>query len=697
MFAAANGDLPLATRRAARQAAEGIQADIVTRVPALALPDGRRREIAREGALWRFIYTFARLDQQPGGSWSRSIVQWMNEIWAGDHDEIYRDPNMRRRGGTDLTCYAVDGLVGTLRAHLTPVDTAEVLVHNEAVRRAFRELAGKLGFKGGSGTGMPGAAAADVKIRHTAMTVIAALRYRQGHDRAVSATHELRRCLTYLAEDLSHWSVDRAFPFGMAMACAKLAELLGTDLVDHLEPALVTDVRAKLEQELPTMIEALESQPDHVRYLPPPPSSSCHPRPPFFQPYCNFWRMERSGFLMYVGFAVQEDGRALIELVGKHLGRRFVQCFNELLADVAPFDPTAPEASLIRFHRGDESVPRDWGLTGELTALLELPAVQELIVDGDPARRRDLDAKRSALRAGLLATFDSYSEHTSLFAYAQGASILRAWQVFGTSTVTRRDLDALDASIDRLRNQQMTEWDLDQHIRQCVVHPAGDPSTVDVDSIRELLVAKLESGEYIESDAAWEAIASKAALLDARCSESLWRPSASDPAVAQLHSLLGSQGENLRRALDVGDDYDPGAFGDHLAGWGFRVARLRLSAHGAGAEVITPPDGSPSPSRAQSSDTYDVVTAGEAMLRVPKGRVAAVCQELHRLIRPGGLLMVSIRTKDHALIDLQGRFVQFYRDDLGLRQLLRRIGFENPIVLQSGTSPWVSLFARRKA
>jgi Phosphotransferase enzyme family len=259
MFAAGNRALPMATRRAALRAAHAVRADLEAEFPTLKLPEADAGRIYRREALWRFVYTFTRLDQQPGGSWARTIHGWMNAVWAGDEDQIYRNPNMRRQGGTDLTCYTMDGLVTFLRQHLATKDAAEVFTDNEVLSRAFHGLKGKIGFQGGSGTAIPGTAHADVKIRHTVMTVLAVLRYRQGHDGAVGAVEVLRSSLTYLADYLQYWAKDGAHTFGMAMACVKLRELLDTDIVSHLDEAPVDRVRTELTRVIPEMLEALEN------------------------------------------------------------------------------------------------------------------------------------------------------------------------------------------------------------------------------------------------------------------------------------------------------------------------------------------------------------------------------------------------------------------------------------------------------
>jgi hypothetical protein len=698
MFAAGNRRLPMATRRAALRAAKQIQADLVTAYPKLGFSDKEAAEIYRREVLWRFVYTFIRLDQQPGGCWSRTLHGWMSAIWAGDENEIYRDPQMRRRGGTDLTCYTMDVMVRLLRDHLEPRETAAVLIDNEVLSRAFNGLRAKIGFQGGSGTGIPGTAHADVKIRHTVMTVLATLRYRQGHDHAVGAIEVLRNCLRYLSDYLPYWSNDRAYLLGTVLCCVKLQELLDTDVVSHLDPAMVEGVRNALSTVIQEMLEAVEGQSTDVTYLPRPrvPES---PRAPFFRPYCDFWRMERTGFLMYVSMAFGEDNKHLNESVRTTLGRRFVQCFDEVLADVEPWDAAAPERSLIRYHRGPNA-PRDWGLSAELAALLTMPAVADLVAADDDAARKHLQEKLHALRQALLATFDGHQTKPQLFTFVQSAAILQSARAFPEILLTREDLAALDTSIDNLRNLHMTEWHLHQHVQQRVVAPSGSGGSVDVDGLRGLLVAKLEAGEYIEHDGIWDQVADLAGTIEPLdgVEPPVFAPADDDPAVNQLRAILTASTDGQRRVLEVTAE-DGGSYREFLARWGHEVEELRL------------PDGSVTDRnnlqrafRQAAPGSFDAVIAGGAMMRVPRHRTPEFYAAFHRVLRPGGHLLVSIRTKDHALIDTGGRFVQYYRDHMAVQAMLRDANFETQVIQSDRPKQraasgqpyeWTHLFCRK--
>jgi hypothetical protein len=161
-----------------------------------------------------------------------------------------------------------------------------------------------------------------------------------------------------------------------------------------------------------------------------------------------------------------------------------------------------------------------------------------------------------------------------------------------------------------------------------------------------------------------------------------------------LRGLLG-HADVASPVLDVASDGGPITFAQYLAEWGFPVAILRLSADGSSSHIECPDANATTADRSLSDGSYAAATLGEAILRVPKSRVPALCADVFRLLRVGGLFMVTIRIGDHALIDTHGRFVQYFRDSSGVSRILKQAGFDEPTVLQPGTTPWITLFARK--
>src|SRR5262249_19730478 len=128
-----------------------------------------------------FAYSFLCLDQLPNGAWGKTVNNWMESLWAGDGGTITRDMRIRTNGGTDVLCSNVMNLVNHLSTTLTVQETAALLTDNGVVRRAADNIASRRGPFGGVGSRSSGRGASDVRIRHTAMALLALISDSTGH------------------------------------------------------------------------------------------------------------------------------------------------------------------------------------------------------------------------------------------------------------------------------------------------------------------------------------------------------------------------------------------------------------------------------------------------------------------------------------------------------------------------------------
>jgi hypothetical protein len=594
------------------------------------------------------------LDQLPSGGWGRGLKNWMEALWVGDEGQIMRNPDMRTSGGSDLTSYAVVGWTEFMHRHFTPQAAARLFNQNQVLYRASENLARRIGFEGGTGTGRASHAHADVRIRHTAMTALALMHYQIGHDYGSAATDVLAENFRYLVRYLPQWKRDTPHIFASVMASTKLAELVATD-VGRVGQGLADDLRDVLAAVLTEMVLWLEHEPRDIKYRPHPRHEESIPRPPLFVPYGNFWRMERANLLMYLGFAVNREGTGLLEPVGGRLGSRFSQCFDELLEDIAiPFDSNDPEASLVRYHRGPragrEAPVRDWGLSAELAALLTVPAIEELLKRHRPGQFRTIERRREALCQALLATIDRFQDLPELFRFAQSAAFLRAERAFPQVAPTEGAIRELDEAVRRAVAAGLTEVALSTLVREVVaVH-----GEVDTDALTALLVARLEAGEYVADDTEWERLAAQGRGHAAR-------RAVEDLDSADLNlSMLRRRKDDVRRALVVRDGTASHRFStaELFAAQGFSVTDIDFATFAGGG-----PEGK-----------FEAVVLGHALMYLPRTKAARVLQDLVTVVEPGGYIFATFTLGDHAIISVRGFFIQYYRDESAVRVLLEEAG-----------------------
>lgn len=96
-------------------------------------------------------------------------------------------------------------------------------------------------------------------------------------------------------------------------------------------------------------------------------------------------------------------------------------------------------------------------------------------------------------------------------------------------------------------------------------------------------------------------------------------------------------------------------------------------------------------------DTFDGIWSCASLLHIPKSQTDQTMYEFGRVLKPEGVLYLSLKEGEGEKVDKNGKFFSYYRTD-ELADLVEKTGFK---VLESYTSvddrniTWISLFARK--
>jgi len=703
IFAAADTRRPPALRHAALSFAHELGAQLAPKVgPVFSLAE---QELAqRKEVLWRFAYAFLRLDQLPSGGWSKTLPNWMEAIWEGENGEILRNPKMRAKGGTDLSGYAFQHYVDFLGNHFDLERVAGLMSHNGVAHRLLHVFESDIGLDGG--IGLSGRADAQVRLRHTLMGMLTFLAYVKANNFITKPIHDLSVMAQYLIKNLRNWKHDTSHLFGMFVCLVKLAELLDQpDYAQLFEAKLLQKLRRWVQEVRRPMRELLGEANEYE------PKPKCgltkfHTLP-FFTPYANFWRMERSSFLMYLPLLISEDGERFLE---SELQTRCKQCLIELLDDIrAPFDLAQSTASLLCYypdrqaehgvHRAVVPVPRDWGLSAELAAVLELPVIRALL-----AQQGELERKRAALHSALLYTFDAYNRRRDIFKFTQGVAFSRYLQLVALGSISETAIKRFDAKLTEMYASGVTEGDLDK-LLETIIADAGTPPEINKNgwrdskhALRDLLVDKLESGEHTPDkdvcpQGRW--LGRVENVLEGkmlgfydgdggRGYAARYQECPISTFVSRIRDFVKWPRERGmyvdRKAIDVG--CGPGHYARIMADEGFAVElvdisvkMLEMASQLLGLSVRPPARDIYNLKRDFSPASLDLVFACAMMVHVPLDRANDIYQSFYHLLKPGGILFVNYKLGDHSLISADGRFFQYYRDHKIPMNALQETGF----------------------
>jgi SAM-dependent methyltransferase len=286
-------------------------------------------------------------------------------------------------------------------------------------------------------------------------------------------------------------------------------------------------------------------------------------------------------------------------------------------------------------------------------------------------------------------------------------------------------MQSLKDEVKHLRKSGVTEEGLDKLVRTiCGQVKAAEVSPVSCHAFRELLLAKLESGDYTPDginckDAEWQRTVEDAingrtiTAYNTKLGILYEREYGDKPLtrlVTNLVDLLGSRKHGRKRALDVG--CGPGQYAKLLKQHGFRVElldastqMLRLAAKKLRLKKRPKPFNWYSLIKNTGENIYDVIFASAMMVHVPREKAPDLYSAFYRLLREGGILFVNFKVGDHTLISLEGRFYVYYRDESLIQKQLEDAGFT---VIDSLTSTnrqnlygrpktirWVNFYCRK--
>ena len=653
--------------------------------------------------LWRLAYAVLRLDQVPSGGWGKTLANWMEQIWEGDNGTIGRNPKMRKEGGTDLTTYAFYSYCQFLDRLFLPGQMALLLQVNGVANRVYDNFKGKVNFEGAVGGKQTRSDAPDVRIRHTLMGLITFLLYGKANEYGLDIQEIISLVRRYLIERLTHWRHDETHWFAMMGAALKLQEMLSLDIAQkQLTTEQIEHLQIELARHIPDMIAEV-SRP--LNYDPNPPETIHGPlRGVFFFPYYHFWRMERTGFLMYFPFLLTENGESFLPQVTPGLQGRCAQIFSQLLNEIElPYDPSAASNYLIRYHRdpdqrfvGRTGAPRDWSLSAELAVLLKTKAVRDLIISRQVISEENFERKRRGLHAALLQTFDSYHTNPENFKFMNGPTFSQILHLFDKDYIPPEELKILDEAINRLCARGVTEQGIRNLVTNQICLDADERAAVDTRALKNFLVAKLESGEYTPDEynvcnrEEWERRTQEAI---AHSTIDFYDSPRSDKYIARYapHPELNLIDETRHRfdwstaekriALDVG--CGAGQYAELLAQMGFDVKLMDASKKmlALACERVGLPADSFRPSNIFDvswgyEDAYfDLIFASAIMIHAPKSKRVQVYAMFHRLLKPDGVLFANYKIGDHTLISEDGRFFAYYRDQSEPEKELKNNGF----------------------
>lgn len=705
IFSAGNRSISDAKRRGALARAYTLRDALIMRSPVLEPEPASIRARDLEDQAWQFAYSLLRLDQLPRGGWSRSLPLWMEVLWEGEHGTVFRSPSMKDDGGADSAGYAVH-LLSRFFSRVYFDDLADFVGIQSAVQACAMGLQKRLGPHGGLDEGATSRGEPPpMKVRHTIVGLLAHLNCKRvGAPGFVTEDADLM--VTYLLKVLPKWKEDKSHLFGMYASAVALRQILGESVAATLSQS--STLASCLEDYLPDMAMPLQD----VMYTPSP--EGTYPtgaslvdgkiHASFFIPYYGLWRMERSNALMFLPLLFDESGTRLSNGLPPALSRRIATHLKLLLNEID--DSSDFSEGLIRYHVsvGRTKAPRDWGLSAELVRLLELPVIEEWLLNVG-VRGTTLKKKKSILHRALCETLADYGTYHAVFRCTHGLSVGAYLSEQVARRISPRQVSVLDSQVQAARDESCSEQTL-HRLAQCILtgqsvgiqEDKKEASLPQAKMLTELFVKTLAAGDHAHREH-WNVSSYQSTIAHF----SRGTPDANPAARSGIHDTLFRRllhvsgpfrGENLRAA-------DLGCGSGSAAKWLMEqkeVEKIRFD--------VTLLDGSPemiecaknalkvkaaraNKGRAEfvcadvheihrhlAVSSFDLVIANALLIHIAPRYAADVISKIYSILKPGGHFFCNLKIRDHTLLSLDGRYFAYYSDINSPRSMLRAAGFE---------------------
>jgi|GEM_PF-2096085 len=647
----------------------------------------------------RIAYAFFKLDQLPKGGWGKTLANWMEAIWEGDLGNIPRNPGMRYYGGVDLTTYAFyhyykflkkihNNNAGRLSNEIQPI-----------ARLVFSNISSQIGFDGAVGLSQSERAAVPVKIRHTAMGIITFLLCRNATMRIVNIEDELKLTSDYLINHINLWRQDTAHDLALYAALIKLNELLETNgFVDGLKPDLLSSLD-RLNTIIKNELLGIENRVTNPNILDLKPENTFYGNNNLlhFRPYGNFWRMETSNLLMNLPYFIKEDENEYNSNIRDGFKNRLIAALFELLNNGGiglPFNQTKPENSLVYYHRDPNNDNifryRDWGLSAELLSILNIPLIQRMVITLGFISKEELKQKKEALENALLFTFDKYHKLAEIFKYTTSVSFFR---YLNSSDLSRfpSEFNNIENKINtvlNVHNNIVTESGLQTMLTELLINDRS--IDIDVRSVKDMLVNKLESGEHMQyclNPNGWKTFINnnlKTSTIAFYDNNNLYseryKGTPITTIVTRLRDVTDWDFNEVKTALDLG--CGPGQYAKLLQDIGFDVTlfdashvMLNEAQKATGINKIHQWDIYNIDNCPFIDKPFDLIFACAMMIHIPKEESASIYHKLFDLLKPGGLLFVNYKIGDHTIISVGDRFFEYYNSHLIPQRKIEAAGF----------------------
>lgn len=398
---------------------------------------------------------------------------------------------------------------------------------------------------------------------------------------------------------------------------------------------------------------------------------------------------------MNLPYFIKEDENDFNPIMRDGFKNRLIKAIFELLDSGGisiPFNQTKPENSLLYYHRDPNndniSRYRDWGLSAELLSIINISFIQRKIIALGFITENELISKKEALEKALLYTFDKYHKLSEIFKYTTGVSFFR---YLNSINFPPNDINFIETKINTVLNAHnniVTESGLQTMLTELLINEIS--IDIDIRSVKDMLVNKLESGEYVYhcfNIKGWKDYINdslKITTINFYNNNKLYleryKGTPITTLVTRLKDVTDWVSVEGKSALDLG--CGPGQYAKILSDLGFDVTLFDASTVMLNeAKIAT------GITKAYQWDIYnidkcpfiyssfDLIFACAMMIHIPKEESASIYHKLFDLLKPGGLLFVNYKIGDHTIISIGERFFEYYNSHLIPQRKIEAAGF----------------------